>query len=399
MTTATAATARTTSDSAATSIEFEVTASGVVATLSDGTSRELPWRWLLDHGEDPDSYDHSTRQRRVDALGADPATASSAQTDTVDGQPVMALEWPDRSPTWISLATIHGVIAGPSPATAATVVGPGETLWGTDARPDFATVTVDQVLADDDALTSWLSDLARWGVARLSGFQAADVPAAHRLVDDLAGRIGYVRHTVFGSTWDLASDVDLHDDTAYSQTFLAPHTDGTYCHDAPGLQMFCCIDRDGAGGESIIVDGFAVADTLAVDHPDDFATLTGVAVAAHYIEPGIELRSARPALRLDATGRLVQVSLNNYDRSPMLLEPAEMERFYTAYGRLQHMADDPNRWLSIRLEAGDVLINDNWRVLHGRQAYTGARRFVGCYLNHEDFESRCRSLAIPTRWD
>ena len=41
---------------------------------------------------------------------------------------------------------------------------------------------------------------------------------------------------------------------------------------------------------------------------------------------------------------------------------------------------------------GEVLLFDNWRVLHGRAAYEGERRLCGTYLNWEDFESRLRLL-------
>jgi Taurine catabolism dioxygenase TauD, TfdA family len=44
------------------------------------------------------------------------------------------------------------------------------------------------------------------------------------------------------------------------------------------------------------------------------------------------------------------------------------------------------------LRPGEVLLFDNWRVLHGRAAYQGARRLCGAYLNREDFESRLRLL-------
>ena len=158
--------------------------------------------------------------------------------------------------------------------------------------------------------------------------------------------------------------------------------------------MFCCLDRTGTGGESVVVDAFAIAETLRTDFPDDFEILTTISVPGHYIEPGVELRASRPSIRLDDAGTVVQVSMNNYDRSPMHLPPGQMQAFYRAYGRLHDLANDRARWASIRLERGDVLINDNWRVLHGREAYTGARHFVGCYLNHEDFESRYRTLGI-----
>jgi len=45
-----------------------------------------------------------------------------------------------------------------------------------------------------------------------------------------------------------------------------------------------------------------------------------------------------------------------------------------------------------RLLPGSVLLFDNWRVLHARDAYTGYRRLAGVYLNKEDVESRLRSL-------
>ena len=45
------------------------------------------------------------------------------------------------------------------------------------------------------------------------------------------------------------------------------------------------------------------------------------------------------------------------------------------------------------LQPGEALLFDNWRVLHGRAAYTGLRRMCGGYLNREDIESRLRQLS------
>jgi trimethyllysine dioxygenase len=353
---------------------------GLHITTEAGSTATVSWRWLRDHGEDAASYNHDTLQRRVNALGDEPKAA--LQHTVTDDR--LELTWPESpESTWISLATIRQLVGDVQVSSVAVP-------WAHADEVDVLTNrSVDAVLADDDALADWMRDLAIWGFARLNGFDGTHEQAAA-----ISARIGYVRETIFGGLWDLASDVDHHDDTAYTQTFLAPHTDGTYSHDAPGLQMFCCVERSGTGGESIIVDGMAVARDLRADHPEHFETLTQVGVPAHYIEDGVELRAKRPALILQDDGRLAQLSLNNYDRSPMLLPGDEMDRFYAAYATLQRMVDDPDRWYSVRLEAGDVLINDNWRVLHGRNAYTGARRFVGCYLNHEDFESRCRTLGI-----
>jgi hypothetical protein len=44
--------------------------------------------------------------------------------------------------------------------------------------------------------------------------------------------------------------------------------------------------------------------------------------------------------------------------------------------------------IQLQLTAGKVLAIDNWRVLHGRRAFTGHRRMLGAYLSREDYESR-----------
>ena len=358
-------------------------ADGGLTVRIDGHETLLSWRWLRDHGEDEASFDPATRQRRVYAIGKqEPSPATAAEVQEVDGATAIVLEWteaPER--TWISQATIASLLV----PKRVDLTEP----WSDPSEPSPTKGSVSDVLADDEALALWVKDLARFGFATLGGFEGG-----HDAVKQLIGRIGYPRTTIFDVTWDLRSDITHHDDTAYSQSFLAPHTDGTYSHEAPGLQMFCCVERSGTGGESVIVDAFAIAETLRTDYPDDFDVLTTVSVPGHYIEPGIELRAARPAIRLDSSGSVVQVSMNNYDRSPMLLPPDEMDAFYRAYGQLHELANDQSRWLEIRLEPGDVLINDNWRVLHGRQAYTGARHFIGCYGNHEDFESRIRTLGL-----
>jgi len=360
--------------------QVEATATGLRVTVQGAAARTLSWRWIRDHGEDEASFDAATKQRRVYAIdGAEPAAAIEASLATVQDQDVVQLTWSEPpETTWISCETLVELIT-PRPVRA-------RTAWDTPTKVAITKLAVADVLASDVALRSWLDDIDAYGVGVLTDFAGG-----HDEVAALAGRIGYPRSSIFGTTWDLASDIDHHDDTAYTQSFLAPHTDGTYCHDAPGLQIFCCIERSGAGGESIVVDGLAIAETLRTEHAEHFDLLTQVNVPAHYIEPGVELRASRPPLRLDEHGDLLQLSMNNYDRSPLLLPAEEMDAFYVAYGRLHELANDPGRWLSIRLEAGDVLINDNWRVLHGRHEYRGARRFVGCYLNHEDFESRLRT--------
>ncbi len=39
---------------------------------------------------------------------------------------------------------------------------------------------------------------------------------------------------------------------------------------------------------------------------------------------------------------------------------------------------------------------DNYRILHGRSAFTGARRMCGAYIGADEFQSRLRVLKEST---
>ena len=56
------------------------------------------------------------------------------------------------------------------------------------------------------------------------------------------------------------------------------------------------------------------------------------------------------------------------------------------------LADERLQWRRVN-PPGEAILFDNWRVLHGRLAYTGHRHLCGCYVNREDFLSRRRTLA------
>lgn len=341
----------------------------------------VPWRWVRDHSEDPASLDPSTAQRLVDtfAIAADLAPAAAE----LAGAAVRV--------RWAGDGTPPSVVSAARLAEAAGLVPPPPLgLWSADAPlPDGPPwFDHDAVAYDDGALLAWLEAIERFGFGLVDG-----VPATADAAEALARRIGYPRATIFGpAMWTLSSAVTDHEDSAYSSSFLEPHTDGTYTVDAPGLQLFACLERAGTGGESILVDGFAAAERVRAADPEAFEMLRQVDVPCHYLEPGVHLRATRPVLRTDRAGRLLQVSFNNYDRAPFLLPPDEMERWYDAYTRLHAEVDDRRHWLTIGLEPGQVLVIDNWRVLHGRMAYTGTRVFEGCYHNREDLESRLRVL-------
>jgi trimethyllysine dioxygenase len=348
-------------------------------TWSDGTESAYPWIWLRDHAHDEATLHPVTQQRQLYTAAV--ARALAARAVDVHGD-VVEIEWAaDDAPSRLPIEFLARFRRPHEPKAA---VDEPRVLWDAQTVLPPPSVPYDEVMASDEGVTRWLRKVAAYGFAIATG-----TPPTAEATEALARRVGYVRETIFGGFWEFTADLSKAD-TAYTNLELRPHTDGTYSHDAPGLQMLHCLHFDGEGGASTMVDGFRIADELRREAPHHHALLSKVAIPGQYIGDGSHLMSARPVLRHDHTGALVQVSFNNADRAPFLLPPDEMVELYDALRAFDLLANDERlQWRHV-LAPGEALLFDNWRVLHGRTSYTGSRRLCGAYLNHEDFESRLR---------
>jgi trimethyllysine dioxygenase len=361
---------------------LEVTEDGLrIVWSGDVPESRLPWFWLRDHGHEETALHPVTLQRQIFTAAIPDDARGVAAGLTPDGQTVV-VDWQDGGQSRYPLAFLWR-FRDPRPAA---TPGPAPVvLWDADIAACPPRVSYDAIMAGDHGLESWLEAVEIYGFCLADG-----VPATPKDTAALARRIGYLRATIFGDFWDFTADL-AKADTAYTNLELRPHTDGSYAFDAPGLQLFQCLHFTGGGGDSILVDGFRIADELRAADPEAYETLAAVEVTGQYIGEGAHLMATRPVLRHDK-GRLVQVTFNNYDRAPFRLPDAEMHAFYRALKAFEALANDARLQWRHPLRPGEVLLFDNWRVLHGRAAYQGERRLCGTYLNREDFESRLRVL-------
>lgn len=352
-----------------------------------GAHSAFPWTWLRDHGEDEASLDPETLQRRVDTF-AIPEDIRGVDVRVEDAGAAVSIAWSDNSPASRLTARRLAECAGYTPEDGRLAPAHEPIRWLAGNLPDpVPSIAFESVMAGDEGLRRWLVDIHVYGFALVTG-----MPATEDGTVGLAARIAPAQRTIFGEFWRLSAEMTDHGDTAYSTQYLEPHTDSTYYHDAPGLQLFNCLEFNGKGGESVVVDAFAIAGAMEKETPEHYETLTRVVVPGRYIEPGVHLRAERPLFRLDRHGNLVQVSFNSYDRAPFLLPLDEMTSFYAAYGEFHRRAVDQANWLKIPLRPGMALIFDNWRCLHGRMGYVGKRVFHGCYHSRADYESRLRTV-------
>ena len=350
---------------------------------SGGAAVLMPWLWLRDHCRAPHSFNAGTMQRRHTPAELDPNIAATG-LDWLAARDALEVRWnngepPGFYPAWF----FREILESETPAIGEKFIRPqlwdARSLAGREPVVDFGAVAAGG--------GEWLMKAAEFGFALI-----VNAPPSVAGVRAIAAAIGHVRETIFGGIWTLESGGAAHQDTAYGYEGLAAHTDATYSPDAPGLQLLLCCELESRGGESTLVDGFKVAEIMRREDPGMYEFLSTLRVPGVYIERGARLRACRPMFRRDEeTGRLAQVSYNCYDRAPFFPpSPGDAERFYRGARRFQELADSPEMTWQRRLEPGMALLFDNWRLLHGRRAFSGFRKFCGCYLDRETLQSKLR---------
>jgi len=366
------------------------------AKLVDG-ELEITWQsgaaparfspfWLRDHCHSKESLHPDTLQRQVDTF-AIPVDIAPAAMEIGAGGRTLSVAWKHGGTSILPAAFLWNIAQGNGRDRA-----PRRRLWDRAAMGEnFPTVTHEEIMSGDAGLLRWLSMVEEYGFALASG-----MPPTLEATEELVRRIGYVRQTIFGGMWDFTANLAFKD-TAYTSAAIGPHTDGTYSIDSPGFQLFHCLQFDGSGGESTLVDGFKVAHQIRQSDPIAFEVLSNVRVPAQYLGDGVHLRAEHPVIALDHNGDFVQIAYNNYDRAPFRLPTPRMDAFYRALKLFNQSINDPSNEITMRLAPGTALLFDNWRTLHGRRAYQGFRRLCGAYLNKEDFDSKLRVLRAAAR--
>jgi [2-(trimethylamino)ethyl]phosphonate dioxygenase len=332
--------------------------------------------WLFDHAVE--ARDPVSGQRSGGALELDPALTLRAAKRAGEA---LRLDFSSGAVRHVRLAEL-GVVW----------VGPARTLWATPDALGLEPVEASAYLVDDRALQAVLAQVARFGLAFLSG--AGSEPDA---LEWIVARFGFIRETNYGRMFTVRAKPQP-ENLAFTDRALELHTDNPYRDPCPTLQLLHVIEADDAGGgENLFADGFAHAEALRARDPEAFALLASQAVGFAYAEAsGARLEMRAPVLELDADGEVRAVRVNHRSLVAPALPAERMEAWYAAYldyVRALHASEAAH---ARRLAAGDVVLFDNRRILHGRRAVLGrpgGRWLQGCYADRDGL------LAILARLD
>ena len=263
-------------------------------------------------------------------------------------------------------------------------------LWAQSDIQNIPAFPFAAVMQDDAALDAWLAALIDWGVTLIE-----HMPTSKGTVQQLAERVGPLRPTNFGLLFEVEPKPNPNN-SAYTALGLEPHTDIPNVPYPPGIQLLHCLQNDARGGGSILVDGFRVAEELRALSAVDFKLLAEHAIEFRFHDSEVDLRHRAPVLKVDQNDQVIEVRFSNWLRSTLDLPADVVEGYYRALIHYWSLLREPRFQLRPRLMAGQAVVFDNDRVLHGREAFdpsSGARLLQGCYLDHETVLSRRRVLA------
>jgi gamma-butyrobetaine dioxygenase len=247
------------------------------------------------------------------------------------------------------------------------------------------------VMADPAARLACLRQVLTHGYARL-----VHVPVAPGTVVDFVQSFGPVRETNYGVLFDVRVRPDPAN-LADSALALLPHTDNPYRTTPPDLQVLHALVAAPVGGETWLVDGQAVVMHLQRTAPEALALLTHVPVRFAWADSGWQLAATEPVISLAADGALQRLRANSrsLDR-PLEPDPARRAAWWDAWHALESCLADPAFAQTFMLGAGELVIMDNRRVLHGRTAFAGAvgeRHLQGAYADIDGLQSQVLHLA------
>ncbi len=333
--------------------------------------------WLRDHARDEDSWDHRSNQRKIYTAKLDPKLHIKKAILKDNGKSVDIL-WSDLKKPINYTSNFFLENSNKSQKINNNIYIWDKKDIGEEIYTDF------QNTITNDGFKEFLEKLYKFGFVVIQNCKTE-----MSSVEKIANKIGYVRESIFGGLWSFESNNDMAD-SAYTQDELRPHTDSTYSNDAPGLQLLLCCHYEATGGESIMVDGFKIAEKIYKENKDLYTLLSEIEVTGQYIGDGVFLEAKRPIFKLNSNKELVQVSFNNYDRAAFRMDDEKTLKFYDAIREFDLIANNREyQWRHI-LKPGELLIFNNWRILHGRGSFKGDRKMSGCYINKEDFDSACR---------
>ncbi|CAG8248368.1 unnamed protein product [Penicillium nalgiovense] len=246
--------------------------------------------------------------------------------------------------------------------------------------------------ADDSKFATAMKQLQRLGLIFVK-----DVPDSRSMVEAIATRMGPLRNTFYGSTFDVRT-VPEAINVAYTNQFLGFHMDLMYMNEPPGYQLLHCLENSCSGGESLFADTFSAAKVMKDRYPEEYKVLCDQRLGYEYRHKDHIYYNERPVFELDSdTDELRHVNYSPPFQSP--LPPRDgnghdtesVNKLRNALAKFTSIIDNEKHIFELKLNPGDCVIFDNRRIVHARREFNasvGSRWLAGAYVDTDALLSR-----------
>ena len=265
-----------------------------------------------------------------------------------------------------------------------------KTLWNSALDP-LPWHNIQEIKENPANLLAALNDIARLGFALIR-----DVPTEPDGMREFTDLIGPIRTTNNGIIEDIkALPSEEVYDLSMTERALEPHTDNPFRWPQPGFVLLHCMANTTDGGESAMTDGFRAANELREQAPELFDALCTVPVNWRYSDEQAILENTSTFIELDKEQQIKHVRFHGRCDRVALADPDKLDLFYKARRKFHELIKSDQLEIRFKLNAGDMFIVDNHRIIHSRTAFkphTGERHMRQAYLDRDVISSRQKTL-------
>lgn len=363
-------------------LAVEIAPTGLLIEWKDGKTHTFHPVWLREFSNHPDNRDAGTGLRKTEAafLPLDLSITKAALQQKQN----LVLSFSDGHECEFSSENLRLSMDQPRP------LDPDKqrTYWGATLESPII-FDVQEVMNSELKLLSLMEHVVEYGFALVRG-----IPVDVDEVERFSNRIGPARETNWGRTTDVMNIPNPYDLTMTAQA-LSPHADNPYRHPGPGYIIMHCLKNSAVGGESNMVDGFHAAQSLHKSDPSAFNALCRIKPNFRHAEASAILEDSGALIELDLENNLKRIRFSNRTEQVPPLSSNELDQYYAARQRFAEIIFSDAMNYQLKLNPGEGLIWDNYRILHGRTAFdtsTGERHMRHCYMDRDVFSSRYKVL-------
>jgi gamma-butyrobetaine dioxygenase len=350
-----------------------------ITVPTTGTSQHVNWVWLRDHCR-CEKCIHPDNRQKLHSSADIPLDISPKSVQVVDGK--IHISW--KGTPHESIYDLDMFSPGKKPCT--------PKLWnhGQDILKSDYKLSWQEFVETPAGFKRGLIQLYDYGLLLLHS-----APTTHNSLLKITDKFDHAQRTFYGETFDVKS-VKKSTNIAYTNLFLGLHMDLMYFEAPPGLQILHSLQNSVNGGESFFSDAFAAANKLREEDAQAYKVLCETPVKFGYLNDGHDRVFHHKTIEPGNEDEFMRI----YYAPPFqsTLSPDTPVEFYRALKKFTDFVESSEAIYETRLEAGDVAIFNNRRVLHARREFdssSGDRWFEGAYVSWDDFKDKLRVFGRP----